>query len=83
MTRDEFYDKYGKVEVTFSHYYKYVFYFVGEIPEGKITVGFGGDAAEIYRYEVTCGEVITVETLYPNRGGLYKDGKEIEGFYYY
>ncbi len=83
MTREEFLEKYGKVQVTFSHYYKYTFYYTGEIPDGKITVGYGGDSHEIYRYEVTAGEMRRIEDIYPHTGSVVRDGKEIEGFYDY
>lgn len=84
MTREEFYEKYGDVKVTFASYYKFTFYYNATLPDGSVlSVGFGGNSDEIYRCEVTSGEVVTVAALCPFMGSVRKDGKEIEGFYDY
>lgn len=84
MTREEFYEKYGDVKVTFSHYYKYTFTYSGTLPDGrKIDVDTGGDAPEIYRNSVTCGAEETVKKLYPYAGRVYDGEQETDSFYDY
>lgn len=82
MTHTEFYEKYGEVLVTFSSYYKYTFTYRAELPDGQtLTVGCGGNADGIYRFKVVPNLPVKVINLLPYRGGVYKDGNEIEGFY--
>ena len=82
MTRKEFYEKYGSVMVKFSSYYKYTFTYEATLPNGKrLTCGFGGDADDIYRHEVSANHEVSVISLQPYEGYVYQDGKEIEGFY--
>ena len=80
----EFYDKYGHVEVTFSHYYKFVFSYNARLEDGShIEVGYGGDAGEIYRFDLTNNEKMTVNGVYPYTGKVTKDGETIDEFYDY
>jgi len=61
MTRKEFYEKYGDVKVKFSSYYKYTFTYTGTLPDGgRISVDYGANADDIYRFEVgaDCEEII-------------------------
>lgn len=82
MTRDEFYEKYGEVLVTFSSYYKYTFTYRAKLPDGQtLTVGYGGQADEIYRFEVVPNVPVKVADLYPYCGSVYNNCKEIEAFY--
>ena len=82
MTRAEFYAKYGDVEVTFSEYYKYTFFYTATLPDGKrLTVGYGGDSGEIYRHEVATNCVETVSGLQPYIGAVYEGTEEVEVFY--
>lgn len=82
LTRQEFLEKYGDVEVTFFSYYKYTFTFTGETPDGhEISVGYGGHSDDIYRYEVFSGETGTVSSIDPYQGSVYKDGTLIDEFY--
>lgn len=84
MTRQEFYDKYGKVKVKFSGYTKYVFTYTATLPDGnQLTCGYGGNSEDIYRHEVAANCEETVSSLQPSEGGVYQDGKEVEGFYDY
>lgn len=84
ITRAEFYEKYGEIEVKFSSYYKYTFYYEGVLPDGRsITVGYGGNSAEIYRREVFANTVKTINVLQPYTGAVYDGGKEVEHFYDY
>jgi hypothetical protein len=53
MTNEEFNERYKDVELTFDHYWKYVFYYKGIGKDGEtITCGYGGMSDSIYRYEV-------------------------------
>ncbi len=84
MTRADFYAKYGGIKVAFSSYYKYTFTYSAVLPDGKrLTVGYGGNSAEIYRHEVAVNDAETVDSLQPYTGAVYEAGKEIEGFYDY
>lgn len=86
LSRKEFYEKYGDVVVSFDSYYKYDFEFVGVTPEGYvIEVGYGGDADEIYRYDLAHNETGTVNNINPYKG-IVTDPKtrvEIDSFYDY
>lgn len=84
MTREEFYAKYGDVEVTFSSYYKFTFTYAATLPDGKkLTVGFGGNSDDIYRHEVTATGVENVSQLQPYKGAVFDGTEEVEGFYDY
>ena len=84
MTRTEFYEKYGDVEVTFSSYYKFSFKYSASLPNGqRLVVGYGGNSDEIYRHEVSAGSNETVSRLGPYMGYVYAGSEEIEGFYDY
>ena len=84
MTRAEFYDKYGDVEVTFSSYYKYTFTYAATLPDGKrLTVGYGGNHDEIYRHSVSTSTAEKVCLLQPYMGAVYEGTEEVEGFYDY
>lgn len=84
MTREEFYAKYGEVEVVFTHYYKYAFSYGTVLPDGRrLGVVYGGNADEIYRYEVVVGEPIKIKDLRPYSGSVYEGMNEVEEFYDY
>lgn len=84
MTKSDFLNKYGDVEVTFSSYYKYTFTYTATLPDGKhLTVGYGGCSDEIYRHEVEAGSVEKVRNLRPYTGAVYECTEEVEGFYDY
>ena len=84
MTRSEFYNKYGDVEVTFSSYYKYTFNYTAVLVDGKLlTVGYGGSSDQIYRYNAYAGQTVKVKDLQPYNGSVYKDTEEVESFYDY
>ena len=82
MTRAEFCDKYGDVEVVFRSYYKFTFTHGTTLPDGKLlTVGYGGDSDEIYSHEVEAELKQKVKEVCPYMGAVYEGGEEIEGFY--
>ena len=83
LSREQFYEKYGRIEVKFNSYYKFDFIFVGETPEGyKISVSYGGNAEEIYRYELSYNQTGTVESIEPYTGVVYdKTGRDVDSFY--
>ena len=64
ITREEILEKYGDVQVEFSHYYKYVFTFKGELQNGEnVFVDTGGNADDVYREEVVTGQTYSVSEL--------------------
>jgi hypothetical protein len=85
MTRKEFYEKYGDVKVKFSSYYKYTFTYTGNLPDGgRISVDYGANADDIYRFEVGANYEETISLLEPYAGTAYdKDGKQVDEFYDY
>jgi hypothetical protein len=83
MTKDEFITKYRDVKVTFASYYKYTFNFIATLPNGdKLVVSAGGDADDIYRWEVTT-DPEPVILLDPYCGSVVRDGVTVEEFYDY
>ena len=80
MTKSEFLNIYGKVNVSFSSYYKFTFIFRGKTESGEIIViSVGGDSDTIYRFDVDIYPH-TIESLDPYCG--YISGKPVEsGFY--
>ena len=68
VSKEEFLEKYGNVEVVFSFYYKYSFVFEATLAHGKtLYVSVGGDGDDIYRLEVD-NKPITVRALNPRAG---------------
>lgn len=56
ITHDEFIEKYADVRMTFSSYYKYEFTYIGQTDDGvKVSVTYGGDANQIYRFSLDAG----------------------------
>ena len=84
MTKDEFIEKYGDVEVSFSSYYKFTFTYEAILEDGSIVfVDFGATSEAIYRHVVTRTGVETIKALDPYAGTVYKDGIKVESFYDY
>ena len=84
MTKDEFIEAFGEIEVTFSHYYKYTFSYTADLPDGsKLSVSLGGNADDIYREEVSNNHKSSVSALSPYTGSVYKDEVEVCSFYDY
>ena len=84
MTREEFYEKYGEVEVVFTSYYKFTFNYGALLPDGlRLSVGYGGNSDDIYRHEVGVGETIKIKDLNPYCGNVYVGLNEVDSFYDY
>jgi hypothetical protein len=84
MTRQEFYEKYGDVEVTFSHYYKYTFTYTADLPGGgNLSCDYGGNHDEIYRFDMSATDKEKIKDLEPYAGRVYIDGDEVDSFYDY
>jgi hypothetical protein len=84
MTKEEFIEKYGNILVKFTGYYKYTFTFGAELEDGsRLSVGYGGNADAIYRYEVSPDSQDLVQDIYPYEGSVHKDGVEVDSFYDY
>lgn len=82
MTRNEFIEKYGEVEVTFSSYYKFSFHFKGEAENGDvIKVSVGGNSDDIYKFDVTADNPVTIASLDPYMGMVFgTNGEEYDCF---
>lgn len=66
LTEQEMFDKYGNIELNFSHYHKYKFIYVGDDGVSKtFTAYIGGNADEIYNLEVSCDDICSISGLYP------------------
>lgn len=54
IEKDPFIEKYGRIPLNFSSYYKFSFSFKGRASDGiEIYASMGGQADDIYRYEVS------------------------------
>ena len=85
MTREEFYAKYGEVEVVFTSYYKFTFIYSALLPDNRmVNVSYGGNSDDIYRHSVGVGVPIKIKDLEPHSGSVY-DGffNEVDSFYDY
>ena len=66
LTEEEMFEKYGDIELNFSHYHKYNFIYVGDDGAGKsFTAHIGGNSDEVYNLEVSCDDVCSINSLYP------------------
>ena len=87
ISRKEFLEKYDGMHLTFYRYYKYTFTFRGTDDDGTVVhVSRGGNADDIYRDDVMYDSVAFIDASCEwewNKGTAYKDGAEIERFYYY
>ena len=76
LTKKEFLDVYGEARVVFTSYYKYSFSFRGEFNGKSIYVSVGGNADDIYRFDVTAGKEYAVKELEMSYAEV-KEGKAI------
>ena len=74
VSREEFEELYGDVEVVFESYYKYMFTYTGTTADGKpISVSYGGCGDDVYRYEVEAGQKVKVRDVHATYGTVYED----------
>ena len=66
LNEKEFLEMYGEAKVVFTSYYKYSFSFRGEFNGKSIYVSVGGNADDIYRFDVTAGKEYAVKELEMN-----------------
>ena len=74
LNEKEFLELYGEAKVVFTSYYKYSFSFIGEFNGKSIYVSVGGNADDIYRFDVDAGKEYAVKQL----GISYAEVKEGE-----
>jgi len=74
LNEKEFLEMYGEAKVVFTSYYKYSFSFRGEFNGKSMYVSVGGNADDIYRFDVTAGKEYAVKEL----GMSYAEVKEGE-----
>ena len=81
ISREEFMEQYGDVEVKFVYYYKYKFTYSTSLADGRaVQVSVGGCHDDIYRHEVSNDKTYTINSLYPDVGNVYKNGEVICSF---
>jgi hypothetical protein len=84
ITQKQFIEKYGTVKVKFESYYKYTFTYSATLPDGKtISVGYGGNSDDIYKFSVNSDSEQTIGDCYPYTGTVYDGDVEMEYFYEY
>lgn len=63
MTLEEVVEKYAKVPLEFSSYYKFSFNYTGVAEDGAVIVAsFGAGADDIYKREVSPGDICYMTT---------------------
>ena len=67
MNTKEFLEKYGEETVKFDSYYKYTFTFTND---KGLSINCGGDASDIYKFDIEVDKEYTVAQLYPNSAYL-------------
>ena len=74
ITRKEFNELYGNVEVVFNSYYKYTFEFRGQTDDFKtVSISFGGCADDIYKEQIEAGEKVKVKDIEGTYATVYED----------
>jgi len=63
LNKKEFLEMYGEAKVVFTSYYKYSFSFRGEFNGKSMYVSVGGNADDIYRFDVTAGKEYAIKEL--------------------
>ena len=80
LTEEQLLEKYGKVKMKFTYYYKHAFHFTGKKGNLKVLAMVGGDPDEIYKLQIVPGEKCALEELTFNSVSI-RDGEGIvEGF---
>ncbi len=84
MTQDEFFEKYGSVQVCFDSYHKYSFTYKASLDDGSmLTCSVGGNSDDIYRHEVSASKSESVVSLMPYCGSVYNGATLVGDFYDY
>ncbi len=74
ITRKEFNELYGDVEVVFNSYYKFTFEFRGVTKNHEtLSISFGGCSDDIYKEEIEAGEKVKVKDIEATYGTVYAD----------
>lgn len=74
ISRKEFNELYGDVEVVFNSYFKFMFEFRGQTKNFEtISISFGGGADDIYRESVEAGEKVKVKDIDGVYATVYED----------
>lgn len=77
LTKEQVMERYGKVPLKFSSYYKYTFSYSGTAPDGAVvSASYGGSSDDIYRHQVEADDVITLEDAWMS-ASVTKDGEEL------
>lgn len=76
ISKQQFEEIFKKATVTFSSYYKYTFYYVGEYNGYILKASYGRDSSDIYKHNVDTKPVSLVNGLWTEIE-ITKDGKEV------
>lgn len=78
LTKEQFIEKYGDIEMYFQGYYKYSFTFKGTTPNGEVIyVSIGGSSDDIYRLEVCDGNNGTLRSMDPDNGYVRNSNNDV------
>ena len=79
ISKTEFNELYGDVEVKFNSYYKFTFEFRGETKTFEtISISFGGGADDIYKESIEAGETVKVKDIDGRYATVYTDSTCLE-----
>jgi hypothetical protein len=83
MTRDEFVDKYGHVQVTFTDFFKHTFNYRADLDDGSVLIAhYGGSVESLWGHEVGAGVKEALYSLAPYAAEVINSkGEEFEHFY--
>lgn len=82
VTKDEFLEKFGNIQVQFKRYFKYEFEYIGVTEDGdNISVMVGGNSDDIYDHEVVPNTYVSVASLDPMSGEI-THGSETKMWYF-
>ena len=80
LTQKQFIEQYGEVQVIFTRYYKYSFFFEGEIENKLIRLIVGGSSDDIYRFWIESNKRYKVSELDASFASIQEAGKTIAEF---
>jgi len=83
LSKEEVYEKFMDVPLTFTSYYKFTFNFSADVDGYHIDVNVGGNADDIYRYDVSPESKLYLAQDQHYGLSITKDGQEVYSEYTY
>lgn len=83
LTKEEVYKKFQNVPLTFTSYYKFTFNFSADVDDYHISAQLGGNAEEIYRYDVSPSSELYLEQDQHYGLSVTQNGVEVYSEYTY